>query len=386
MEAAVLAVIASIAVGIVAVSRRRADAEIRHARAELTGAREELRRHERASEGLRETRDLILSSMHDGVLLLDPNGRTAYANAAFERLLGSVPGSTTGLFPLGLRELAERAREGTAGSLIVESGAPTRWIRCEAMPVGDDGSVLFVARDVTESRQLDAIRRDFVANASHELKTPAASIRATAETLGQAAVDDPEAVPRFAAQLERDAVRLSRIVADLLDLSRLESGSEMEADVRLDAIVREEAQRFEDVVAAAGVELVVDAPAAAVVRGSARDLSLLVRNLVDNAIRYTRPGGSVSARLALADASAVLLVRDTGVGIPQRDLTRIFERFYRVDRARSRDTGATGLGLAIVKHVAENHGGTVEVRSELGAGTEVEVTLPASAPASSGAT
>jgi two-component system sensor histidine kinase SenX3 len=379
MEAAILTVVAGVALAAVLVARRRADAEVRHARAQLTDAREELRRHARASEDARERRDVILSSMHDGVLLIDGDGRTVYANAAVERLLGTIPGSTTGLFPLPLREVAERGREGASGTVVVELGSPTRWVHAQVTAVDEEGSMLLVVRDVTESRRLDAIRRDFVANASHELKTPAASIQAAAETLRRAVDDDPDAVARFATQLERDALRLSRIVADLLDLSRLESGLGADERVHLDAIVREEAQRFEDAAAEAELHLVVDAPSATIVRGSPRDLSLLVRNLVDNAIRYTRPGGSVTVRVGATDGSAVLRVSDTGVGIPQRDLTRIFERFYRVDRARSRETGGTGLGLAIVKHVAENHGGSVDVRSELGAGTEVEVALPARA-------
>jgi signal transduction histidine kinase len=378
MDGAVVALIAVVVLGVaIAVVRQRAEAELRDVRRELEDAREDLRERERSSEEAREIRDLILSSMQDGILLLDADGRTVYANGAFERLLGSKPDGTSGLFPLAIRETAENAAaHGATGSTLVETGTPPRWLRAQATPAGDGGSVLLVIRDVTEARRLDAIRRDFVANASHELKTPAASIQAAAETLRQAAKDDAEAVPRFAGQLEREAVRLSRIVADLLDLSRLESGSETDERVHLDAIVREEAQRFDDLAEAAELDLVVDAPEPTPIRGSARDVSLLVRNLVDNAIRYTRPGGSVTVRVRSDDGSAIVGVRDTGVGIPQRDLARIFERFYRVDRARSRETGGTGLGLAIVKHVAENHGGSVHVQSELGAGTTVEVTFP----------
>jgi signal transduction histidine kinase len=243
--------------------------------------------------------------------------------------------------------------------------------------VGEDAAVLLVVRDVTEARRLEAVRRDFVTNASHELKTPAASIQAAAETIGTAAVHDPAVVPRFAAQLEREALRLSRIVSDLLDLSRLESGSALEEQVALDAVLRDEAERFEGPAAEAGVALSMDAEMVPRVRGSARELALMVRNLVDNAIRYTRPGGRVDVRLAPADGEVVLTVADTGVGIPSRDLGRVFERFYRVDRARSRETGGTGLGLSIVKHVVENHGGTVTVRSELGVGSTFEVRLPA---------
>jgi two-component system sensor histidine kinase SenX3 len=281
------------------------------------------------------------------------------------------------LFPLEIRTAAEEASATRARArVVVRVGPLTRFLRATATPAGDSGSVLLVVRDVTESRRLDAIRRDFVANASHELKTPAASIQAAAETLRHAAEDDPVAVTRFAAQLEREAVRLSRIVADLLDLSRLEAGSELADEVRLDAVVREEEQRYREQADAAGLVLRVDAPHVPPIRGSSRDLSLLVRNLIDNAIRYTKTGGHVDIAVSSEDAHVVVRVSDTGVGIPGRDLARVFERFYRVDRARSRETGGTGLGLAIVKHVAENHGGAVTVESELGRGSVFTVRIP----------
>jgi signal transduction histidine kinase len=243
--------------------------------------------------------------------------------------------------------------------------------------------MLVVVADVTDARRLDAVRRDFVANASHELKTPAASIQAAAETLLHVWHEDPEAVPRFAEQLEREAVRLSRIVADLLDLSRLESGSELQDIVHMDVLIREESSRFEEAAIEAGLTMDVDAAPVPAVRGSGRDLSLLVRNLLDNAIRYTKEAGRVVASVSADNGAVVLRVTDTGTGIPSTALPRVFERFYRVDRARSRETGGTGLGLAIVRHVAENHGGTVTVKSELGRGSTFEVRLPS---ASSGGT
>jgi two-component system sensor histidine kinase SenX3 len=336
-----------------------------------------LARQQRTSDETREVQDLILTSMQDGVLLLDPKGRTAFTNAALERHLGVRPVSAAHLFPAALRQLAVRAADGgKSGSVLIEVDEPPRSLRVVAAPAGSDGSVLMVVRDVTEARRIDSIRRDFVANASHELKTPAASIQAAAETLRHAASDDPAAVPRFVEQLEREALRLSRIVADLLDLSRLEAGSDLSERVSLDALVREEAERCEHDAEAAGVTVSVQAPLRAHVRGSARDLALMIRNLVDNAIRYTRPGGTIAIALDGDENIVVLEVRDTGVGIPAKDLPRIFERFYRVDRARSRETGGTGLGLSIVRHVVENHGGTVDVRSELGSGSVFSVRLP----------
>jgi signal transduction histidine kinase len=317
-----------------------------------------------------------LSSMEEGVLLFGPDGRTGLANAAAELHLGARPGSIDALLPLGLQQLVRRASDAQEGLVTeAETGAPSRVLRGSAVPT-EDGSVVLVIRDVTETRRLDQVRRDFVANASHELKTPAASIQAAAETIRTAALEDISVIPRFAAQLERESGRLSRIVSDLLDLSRLESGSELDEEVALDAIVRDEGERFEESASEAGVGLSISAGHVPRVHGSGRDLALLVRNLVDNAIRYTRPGGRVDVELGLQDGQVVLTVDDTGLGIPARDLPRVFERFYRVDRARSRETGGTGLGLSIVRHVVENHGGRVEVHSELGRGTRFEVHLP----------
>ena len=381
MDAVPIAMTAgSVAVAIAALvaaarARRRAHAASRA----RDGAVADLGARLEASEAERDSASTILASMEEGVLLFGPDGVTRYSNPAAEGQLGARPGSIDALLPLGLQRIAGRAaHERTILVTEAETGAPTRVLRGFAAPT-DDGSVVLVLRDITETRRLDQVRRDFVANASHELKTPAASIQAAAETIRTAAGEDPSVIPRFASQLEREAARLSRIVSDLLDLSRLESGSQLDESVALDAIVRDEGERFEEPAAEAGVGLSVRADGIPRVRGSSRDLALLVRNLVDNAIRYTRPGGNVDVDLTTDDGEVVLAIVDTGLGIPSRDLPRIFERFYRVDRARSRETGGTGLGLSIVKHVAENHGGRVEVTSELGQGTRFEVRLPASA-------
>jgi signal transduction histidine kinase len=324
----------------------------------------------------RAVQDLILDSMQEGVLLLDARLESAFANTALERHLGNRPGSVTELFPVDLREAVRKVATST-GSITVEAelSAPSRWLRITCSPAGE-GSVLMVVTDITDARRVEAVRRDFVANASHELKTPAASIQAAAETLRSVVGEDPGAAPRFAVQLEREALRLSRIVADLLDLSRLESGSDLADLVRLDALAREEVERFADQAREAVISLSVAASEPAPVGGSARDLSLLIRNLIDNAVRYTPPNGNVAVRVTTEGADTRLEVQDTGAGIPARDLPRIFERFYRVDRARSRETGGTGLGLAIVRHVAENHGGSVSVTSEVGSGSTFTVLLP----------
>ena len=337
---------------------------------QLAGAREE-----------REVRDLVLSTMEDGILLIGRDGAVVFSNAAVGQLLLPEPASVETVLPLALRAAIEDSREGGAPtSVLVETGVPPRWLRGTVTPTAD-GATLVVVRDVTRQRQLESVRRDFVANASHELKTPAATIQVTAETLLRATREDPEAIPHFASQLEREAVRLSRIVADLLDLSRLESGSALDDPVSLGTVVREEIQRLDASAQRAGVALEGVAADVPPVRGSQGDLALLVRNLVDNAIRYSQEGGHVRVEVETMDGEVLLRVSDSGVGIPSKDVPRIFERFYRVDRARSRETGGTGLGLAIVKHVTENHSGRIQVESELGSGTTFLVTFPAT-PAS----
>jgi signal transduction histidine kinase len=340
--------------------------------AEAIGREQELDAQEE-----RRVRDLSLSTMHEGILLIGPDARVALANDAIGSHLPTRPASLDAVLPFSLRTAIEHGRERREPtSALVEAGVPTRWLHATITPA-EDGATLVVVRDVTEQRRLESVRRDFVANASHELKTPAATIQAAAETLRQAVEDDPAAVPRFALQLEREAVRLSRIVEDLLDLSRLESGSALDGLVSLGAAAREEGHRLEEVARRAGVTLEILAEAERPVRGSHKDIALLVRNLVDNAIRYSHEDGQVRVEVGSDGDEVTMRVSDTGIGIPSRDIPRIFERFYRVDRARSRDTGGTGLGLAIVKHVVENHGGTMEVVSELGRGTTFLIRLPA---------
>ncbi len=372
----VLIVVASVSLAIAAAAGRSkaGSATVERAtRADL----ERVRARNDAEEEELAARDAVLGAMQEGVVLFDTRGGVRFSNPAAERHLPSLPATSGSLLPLGLRDAVASAGAGETRVAEVQVGTPGRWIRGTALPVKPLGSVLLVLADVTESKRLDAVRRDFVANASHELKTPAASIQATAETIRTAAEDDPAVVAHFAQQLEREATRLSRIVADLLDLSRLEAGSEMQDLVRFDGVVREERERAEEAASRANIVFAVDVPNdLPPVQGSGRDLSLLVRNLVDNAVRHTRPGGRVDVRLRSDPPNVILTVADTGIGIPSRDLDRIFERFYRVDRARSRETGGTGLGLSIVKHVVENHGGKIDVQSELGRGTTFEVRLP----------
>jgi two-component system phosphate regulon sensor histidine kinase PhoR len=324
----------------------------------------------------RQQRDAVLSAMEEGVLLVRSDDALGYANPAAARLLGGVPRTLRTLTPPAVRGLVEETRsDGRARGREVETGFPTRILQASTVALRDPGEVLVVLRDVTAPRRVEAMRRDFVADASHELKTPAAAIQAAAETVERAVGEDPESAARFATQLRRDATRLSRIVSDLLDLSRLEAERPDLAPVRLDRVVADEADRLTSGAAGSGVRI-EPAVEPVTVRGARSDLALLVRNLLDNAVRYSPEGGRVDVRLAERDGRAILEVEDTGIGIPTRDLPRIFERFYRVDRARSRETGGTGLGLSIARHIAERHGGRIEVESELGRGTTFRVTLP----------
>jgi two-component system phosphate regulon sensor histidine kinase PhoR len=322
-----------------------------------------------------ETRDLILSSMEEGVVLVESDDSVRYANPAAGALLRTEPVDVRSL-PVPVRRSVNRVRaSGGAAVDEFEAGFPPRLLRSGAVRVPGGLRVLVVVRDVTEARRLEAMRRDFVANTSHELKTPVAAIQAAAETLRDAVRQDPRAARRFAEQLHGDALRLSRIVAELLDLSRLEAGPPPLAPVRLDRLAAQEVERLREQAGRGGVTIEVRAEPVSV-QGSAEDLALLVRNLLNNAVRYSPDGGRVVVDVNSHDGNAILSVRDTGIGIPSRDLPRIFERFYRVDRARSRESGGTGLGLSIAKHVAELHGGRIEVESELGRGSEFRVRLP----------
>jgi signal transduction histidine kinase len=330
----------------------------------------------------RGTRDAVLSRLDEGVVLFAEDGTVEYINRSGRRLIGPIE-RLQQVVPVALRDAVDEARNRRDRQRLEVTGPGSRILTADAVAIPGEGRTLLMLRDVTEARAVDAVRRDFVANASHELKTPAASVRALAETIETAAAEDPASVPRFASQLEREAVRLSRIISDLLDLSRLEGEAGERSEVRLDRLVRAEVERA-DATRPDGLIINARAESPVIVTGSPRDLGLLVRNLLENAVQYSRAGGKVDIEVRPEDGEAVLTVQDTGVGIPQRDQARIFERFYRVDRARSRETGGTGLGLSIVKHVAENHRGSVTVESRLGEGSTFTVRFPlrtASGPA-----
>ena len=323
-----------------------------------------------------EARDSVLATIREGVALFDSDGRVAYANPALKELLGRRFATVSDVIPTTVRtavlEVGTGAdaveRELTVGDLIVQA---------TAMPALPSGAVVLVVRDVTAARGVERLRRDFVANASHELKTPVASMVALSETMS-GATGDPEAMRRFLGRLQQEATRLASLVQDLLALSRLEEGVVSHEPVDLRGVVTNEVDRLRSRATEAGLKLSANGLEELTVEGTDSDLGLMVHNLIDNAVRYTPRGGEVVVTLRRVDAHAVLEVEDTGEGIPSRDLDRVFERFYRVDPARSRGTGGTGLGLSIVRHVAELHGGRASVTSVLGAGSKFTVELPLS--------
>jgi len=236
-------------------------------------------------------------------------------------------------------------------------------------------------RDVTENRQAAEIMKDFVADASHELKTPVAALLAASETILSALPDEPETAAMFAERVYAEVLRLAALVSDLLDLSRLEAASPAMEGVSLIPIVESELEDrragFDE--SEIGLEWGIgleSGTAELKVRANAREIALAVGNLLENARVYSEAGSTVSVVVSSEDDRAVVTVTDHGSGIPARDLPRVFERFYRVDTARSRGSGGTGLGLAIVKHVVERHGGGVEVESELGVGSTFRFWIP----------
>ena len=230
-------------------------------------------------------------------------------------------------------------------------------------------------------QRVNKIRRDFVANVSHELKTPATSLRLLAESLIEAIDDDPEQARIFAGQLRNETERLGRLITDLLDLARLESEDEVEhpqpVDVR--SVLMTVLSRSKQVARQKDITLRwkrFGEAARYEILGDETQLVSMFNNLVDNAVKYTPPGGKVEVIGRAEDSQLVVSVSDTGIGIPEGKLSRIFERFYRVDKARSKETGGTGLGLSIVRHVAANHGGRVTVESTPGEGSKFTVYLP----------
>jgi len=337
----------------------------------------------------------VLEGMNEGVVAVDAQERISFLNGAARSILALPPEPEIAgkrMYELvreprilGLVQAAGTGR-GPVEAEIAHDGPPRRLVQVRAAPVGT--GVILVLRDMSRLRRLEQMRTDFVSNVSHELRTPLASIAAAVETLqDDAARADPAEGPRFVQMIQRNLRRLEALLDDILALSRLESRPETlpREPVDLAGVVRAAGEELMERARQAEVALTVRAERSRVV-GDAATLRRIVDNLLVNAITYTPRGGKVDVTLEPRSGSATLEVRDTGIGIPEEDLDRIFERFYRVDKARSRSAGGTGLGLAIVKHAVGLHGGTVEVKSKLARGSVFTVRMPLAAePAPSGA-
>ena len=250
-------------------------------------------------------------------------------------------------------------------------------VRSRTRALDADGHVAVILDDVTEARRVEAVRRDFVANVSHELKTPVGALHVLAEAVA-AASDDPVAVLRFASRMTHESARLGRLVQEIIDLSRLQGADPMPelVPVEIGEIVAEAVDRTRLAAQSRDIVVAVIGDGEMTVLGDERQLATAVANLLHNAISYSPRGTRVVVGVRRTVDQAEISVADEGIGIPDRDIERVFERFYRADPARSRDTGGTGLGLAIVKHIATNHGGAVSVWSSEGAGSTFTLRLP----------
>jgi len=325
----------------------------------------------------------LVDSLVQAALLFGRDGRLQAANEAARELL-SIPidiGEATVLQAVGSPAIADAVREARVHRRPVRIDVEhnDRDLRVTVSMVGDE--TLVIITDRTRERRVEELRRNFVVNASHELKTPVTSIQTLAEALAVTVRDDPDRTATLVARLGIEAERLARLLHDLLDLRRLEERGPLErVPVDLAELVR--LTIAELIPRAEELEITTDlqAPDHAVVAGVPGDLEVILKNLVGNAVQYNRPGGTISVSIEPRRGQQVLTVSDSGIGIPQQDLARIFERFYRVDTARSREKGGTGLGLSIVRHAVERHGGSIRVDSLLGEGTTFTVTLPVEPP------
>ena len=325
----------------------------------------------------------VIDALPVALAVLDASGAVVLANRnAVE--LGVVRDER--LLVAELRDLASDVRRTGAGSAVElePTASPLKRlpeaVRVRLVPVDAQGHVALLVDDVTEVRRVEAVRRDFVANVSHELKTPVGAMALLAEALCGAS-EDPEAVRRFSGRLQREASRLARIVQELIDLSRLQGGEPLpEASVVLvDRVLAEAVDRTRTTAAARAIELVRGGERGLRVDGSEAQLVTAVGNLLENAVHYSPEHTRVAVAARRRDGAVEITVSDQGIGIADKDLERVFERFYRADPARSRSTGGTGLGLAIVKHVATNHGGEVSVWSREGSGSTFTLRLPSHA-------
>ncbi|MGE5592063.1 MAG: two-component system histidine kinase PnpS [Betaproteobacteria bacterium] len=335
--------------------------------------------------------ETILAAMADGVIAVDPYGRILLVNRAACEMLGVSEEQALGKYVLeavrnhDLAEALESAMRGEADTREIKLRSPrqaTIGVLSAPISESENGAVtgaVAVLHDVTEVRRLEQIRTDFVSNVSHELRTPVTSIKGFVDTLLEGAMDDRATLERFLGIISHETDRLAQIISDLLELSKLESkGTEVrKTPVSLRAVVEAALGIVRGKALQRDIHISVDiSPDVPPVPADEALLVQVFVNLLDNAVKYTPEGGHVRVRAHREDGATRVDVSDTGIGIPPEHLPRIFERFYRVDKGRSRQLGGTGLGLAIVKHIVERHGGQVWVASTPGEGSTFSFTLP----------
>jgi two-component system, OmpR family, phosphate regulon sensor histidine kinase PhoR len=337
-------------------------------------------------EGAR--REAILVSMVEGVLAVDKDLRVTFCNHSFARTIGArlpvVPGMAMAelVRDPGLREIMTTvlATGARVEQRLTLPAASAHSFEVLAGPLGGPAArgALAILHDVTELERLERVRKDFVANVSHELRTPLTAIRGYAETLLEGGLEDLRNNRRFVEIILSQATRLSNIAADLLSLSELESSGVTAPPhpVSIRAALESALRTVESAARLQGVKLLSETLDDVLVIGHELRLEQIFVNLLDNAVKFNRPSGEVQIEMRSKNGKVQVLIGDTGIGIPSEDLPRVFERFYRVDKARSRAMGGTGLGLSIVKHAVEQMGGSIKVDSRLGEGSEFTIELP----------
>jgi two-component system sensor histidine kinase SenX3 len=319
-----------------------------------------------------------LDALPQAVIVCDERGEPVFRNARAIALMGNRHGDA--LAAQAVDDLLASTAPGASEERTLELYGPPRRtlvVRTQSIDNGQRAlGVIAAIDDVSDRRRLEEVRRDFVANVSHELKTPMGALGLLAETLLEET--EPEISLRLAERIHTEAFRISRIIDDLLDLSRIESEeSPPREPVLVNLVMAESAERVRAAAEQRDVEVKLEEPSPPIaVIGDRRQLTSAIYNLLENAVKFSYSGGIVHCRGTIEGNEVVIAVEDKGIGIPARDLERIFERFYRVDHGRSRATGGTGLGLAIVRHVAQNHHGTVQVDSREGEGATFSLRLP----------
>jgi two-component system phosphate regulon sensor histidine kinase PhoR len=336
----------------------------------------------------------ILNGMTDGVIIMDSWGRVILLNPVVEKLFRITNSASKGkniirvIRDYELEKLLHQSLEtGESIKKQIQILAPDRRIfRVYVTPIstGDDsGEVVAILRNVTDKKMLEEMRSDFVANVSHELRTPLTSIRGFAETLLDGAYEDPATARKFLMIINKEAERLSRLIDEILNLSRIEDKKFVLSyeEFSISDIIQRTAAIVQTRAAEKNLTINIDVPEdLPAVQGDPDMIRQVLLNLVDNAINYTQPGGTVLVRAAVEQGELRVDVQDNGIGITPENLSRLFERFYRVDKARSREMGGTGLGLAIVKHIVEAHKGKVQVESKVGRGSTFSFRLPLTEP------